>query len=124
MKKSTILDVSITYDLVQASHPYATHAYLVEVDPGSGAVVIRRYVIAEDCSTMINPMIVDGQVAGGVAQGVGTALLEEISYGADGQMLSGSFRTISLPPTRCRLWRDQAPCHAIHGARARHKGRR
>jgi len=91
------LDISVTYDPVQAAHPYATHACLVEVDPGSGAVEIRRYVIAEDCGTMINPMIVDGQVAGGVAQGIGAALLEEISYGDDGQLLSGSFMDYLIP---------------------------
>lgn len=91
------LDVSVTYDPVQASHPYATHACLVEVDPGSGAVQIRRYVIAEDCGTMINPMIVNGQVAGGVAQGIGAVLLEEITYGDDGQLLSGSFMDYLLP---------------------------
>lgn len=92
-----LLDVSVTYDPVQAAHPYATHACLVEVDAGSGAVEIHRYVIAEDCGTMINPMIVDGQVAGGVAQGIGAALLEEITYGDDGQLLSGSFMDYLLP---------------------------
>jgi aerobic carbon-monoxide dehydrogenase large subunit len=91
------LDVSVTYDPVQASHPYATHVCLVEVDPGSGAVEVRRYVIAEDCGTVINPMIVDGQVVGGVAQGLGAALLEEITYGADGQLLSGSFMDYLIP---------------------------
>jgi carbon-monoxide dehydrogenase large subunit len=91
------LDVSVTYDPVQASHPYATHVCQVEVDRGTGAVEIQRYVIAEDCGTVINPAIVDGQVAGGVAQGVGAALLEEISYGADGQLLSGSFMDYLLP---------------------------
>ena len=91
------LDVSVTYDPVQASHPYATHACLVEVDPRTGAVEIRRYVIAEDCGTVINPMIVEGQARGGVAQGVGAALMEEIAYGADGQLLSGSFMDYLLP---------------------------
>jgi aerobic carbon-monoxide dehydrogenase large subunit len=91
------LDVSVTYDPVQASHPYGTHVCLVEVDPGSGAVEIGRYVIAEDCGNVINPMIVDGQVAGGVAQGVGAALLEEITYGSDGQLLSGSFMDYLIP---------------------------
>jgi len=67
------------------------------VDRGSGAVEIQRYMIAEDCGTMINPAIVDGQVAGGVAQGVGAALLEEITYGADGQLLSGSFMDYLVP---------------------------
>jgi aerobic carbon-monoxide dehydrogenase large subunit len=91
------LDVSVTYDPVQASHPYATHVCMVEVDPGSGAVQIRRYVIAEDCGTVINPMIVNGQAAGGVAQGVGAALLEEITYGSDGQLTSGSFMDYLIP---------------------------
>jgi len=91
------LDVSVTYDPVQASHPYATHACMVEVDPGSGAVEIRRYVIVEDCGTLINPMIVEGQAAGGVAQGIGAALMEEIRYGDDGQLLSGSFMDYLIP---------------------------
>jgi carbon-monoxide dehydrogenase large subunit len=92
-----LLDISVTYDPVQASHPYATHACMVEIDPGTGAVEIRRYVIADDCGTVINPMIVDGQVVGGVAQGVGAVLLEEITYGADGQLLSGSFMDYLIP---------------------------
>jgi aerobic carbon-monoxide dehydrogenase large subunit len=91
------LDVSVSYDPKQASHPYATHVCAVEVDRGSGAVEVKRYVIAEDCGTIINPAIVDGQVAGGVAQGAGAVLLEQISYGADGQLLSGSFMDYLLP---------------------------
>lgn len=91
------LDVSVTYDPVQAAHPYATHACMVEIDPGTGSVEIRRYVVADDCGTVINPMIVDGQVVGGIAQGVGAALLEEVSYGADGQLLSGSFMDYLIP---------------------------
>jgi aerobic carbon-monoxide dehydrogenase large subunit len=94
------LDVSVTYDPVQASHPYATHVCLVEVDPGSGAVQVGRYVVAEDCGVVINPMIVDGQVVGGVAQGIGAALLEEIEYGSDGQLLSGSFMDYLIPTAR------------------------
>jgi carbon-monoxide dehydrogenase large subunit len=92
-----MMDVSVTYDPVQAAHPYATHACMVEVDPGTGAVEIRRYVVADDCGTVINPTIVDGQVVGGIAQGVGAALLEEITYGSDGQLLSGSFMDYLIP---------------------------
>ncbi len=91
------LDVSVTYDPVQASHPYATHVCQVEVDAGTGEVKIGRYVIAEDCGIVINPAIVEGQAAGGVAQGVGATLLEEIRYGADGQLLTGSFMDYLLP---------------------------
>src|SRR2546428_13883016 len=95
-----LMDVSVTYDPVQAAHPYATHVCMVEVDPESAAVEIRRYVVADDCGTVINPMIVDGQVAGGIAQGVGAVLLEEIIYGSDGQLLISSFRGY-LIPTAC-----------------------
>jgi carbon-monoxide dehydrogenase large subunit len=94
------LDVTVTYDPAQASHPYATHVCMVEIDRGSGAVQVRRYVVAEDCGVIINPAIVDGQVAGGVAQGAGAALLEEISYGEDGQLLSGSFMDYLLPTSQ------------------------
>ena len=91
------LDVSVTYDAVQASHPYATHACLVEVDGDTGAVKILRYVVAEDCGVLINPTIVEGQVTGGVMQGIGAALMEEIAYGADGQLRSGTFIDYLIP---------------------------
>jgi len=60
--------------------------------------------VAEDCGVVINPMIVDGQVAGGIAQGVGAALLEEISYGPDGQLVSGSFMDYLLPTASDVPW--------------------
>lgn len=91
------LDVEVSYDAKQASHPYATHVCQVEVDRNSGAVRVGRYVIAEDCGVVINPMIVNGQTVGGVAQGVGAALLEEIAYSSDGQLLSGSFMDYLIP---------------------------
>src|SRR5205814_9673007 len=55
------LDVTVTYDAVQASHPYATHVCMVEVDRATGAVNVLRYVVAEDCGVLINPVIVEGQ---------------------------------------------------------------
>jgi len=91
------LDVSVTYDAVQASHPYATHVCLVEVDADTGAVQILRYAVAEDCGVLINPMIVEGQVVGGVVQGLGAVLMEEIAYGSDGQLLSGTFLDYIIP---------------------------
>jgi carbon-monoxide dehydrogenase large subunit len=91
------LDVSVTYDPVQASHPYATHVCLVEVDGDTGAVQILRYVVAEDCGVLINPMIVEGQVVGGIAQGLGAVLMEEIVYGSDGQLLTGTFLDYLIP---------------------------
>jgi carbon-monoxide dehydrogenase large subunit len=91
------LDVSVTYDAVQASHPYATHACLVEVDRDTGAVEILRYVVAEDCGVIINPAIVDGQVVGGVAQGFGAVVMEEIAYGSDGELRTGTFLDYLIP---------------------------
>ena len=91
------LDVSVTYDAVQASHPYATHVCMVEVDRATGAVQLLRYVIAEDCGVLINPMIVEGQVVGGIAQAVGAALMEEIAYGPDGELRSGTFIDYLIP---------------------------
>jgi len=91
------LDVTVTYDAAQAAHPYATHACLVEVDPETGAAQVLRYVVAEDCGVLINPMIVEGQVVGGVAQAVGAALMEEVAYGADGGLRSGTFLDYLIP---------------------------
>jgi carbon-monoxide dehydrogenase large subunit len=90
-------DVSVTYDPAQAAHPYASHACLVEVDRETGAVEIVRYLVAEDCGVVINPTIVEGQVTGGVAQGAGAALLEEVSYGPDGQLLTSTFVDYMIP---------------------------
>jgi carbon-monoxide dehydrogenase large subunit len=92
-----VLNVSVTYDAVQASHPYATHICLVEVDAGTGAIQILRYLVAEDCGVLINPMIVEGQVAGGVAQGAGAVLMEEITYGSEGELRSGTFLDYLIP---------------------------
>ena len=91
------LDVSVTYDAPQASHPYATHACMVEVDRETGEVKILRYVVAEDCGVVINPMIVEGQVTGGVAQGVGAALLEEIAYGDGGELRTATLIDYMVP---------------------------
>ena len=91
------LDVEATYDAAQASHPYATHVCLVEIDRDTGQVDVLRYVVAEDCGRIINPLIVDGQIQGGVAQGISTALLEEIRYSDDGQLLTSSFMDYLLP---------------------------
>lgn len=75
----------------------AIHAAIVEVDPATGFVRILRYVVVEDCGVMINPLIVDGQVHGGVAQGIGGALLEQFVYDENGQMLSQTLVEYLLP---------------------------
>jgi carbon-monoxide dehydrogenase large subunit len=75
----------------------ATHGCIVEVDPETGAVAIERYVVAEDCGVMINPAIVEGQVRGGVAQGIAAALYEELIYSDDGQLQTASLMDYLVP---------------------------
>lgn len=76
---------------------YASHAVTVAVDPETGHVEILDYVIVEDCGTMINPMVVEGQTYGGVAQGIGTALYEETPYDRNGQPLASTLADYMLP---------------------------
>ncbi|MDC7785606.1 xanthine dehydrogenase family protein molybdopterin-binding subunit [Rhodoplanes sp. TEM] len=76
---------------------YATHAVVVAVDTGTGLVEILEYAVAHDCGTMVNPMIVEGQVQGGVAQGIGNALLEESPYDSGGQPLASTFADYLVP---------------------------
>jgi len=75
----------------------AVHIAQVEVDPETGAVALLRYLVAHDCGHVINPMIVDGQIHGGVAQGVGGALFEEILYDTAGQLLTTTFMDYHIP---------------------------
>jgi len=84
----------------------AVHVAQVQVDPDSGAVKLLRYVVAHDCGTVINPMIVEGQVHGGVAQGVGGALFEEMAYDEDGQLLSGTLMDYVVPRADDLPWID------------------
>lgn len=76
---------------------YATHAVKVAVDPELGTVRLLDYVVAHDCGTVVNPMVVEGQVTGGVAQGIGTALYEEIPYDEHGQPLASTLMDYLLP---------------------------
>jgi carbon-monoxide dehydrogenase large subunit len=74
-----------------------THACIVEVDPGTGAVAILRYLVVEDCGPLINPAIVDGQIRGGVAQGIGLALYEHAAYDQDANFIAGTFMHYLVP---------------------------
>jgi carbon-monoxide dehydrogenase large subunit len=76
---------------------YGTHAAVVEIDRALGAVRILDYIIVEDCGTMVNPMIVEGQTLGGAAQGIGTALLEEMRFDINGQPLASTLADYMLP---------------------------
>jgi carbon-monoxide dehydrogenase large subunit len=85
------------YDPTNFTFPAGCHICEVEIDPDTGHVEIAGWTAVDDFGTVINPMIVEGQVHGGVAQGVGQALLESAIYNADGQLVSGSFMDYSMP---------------------------
>jgi carbon-monoxide dehydrogenase large subunit len=94
-----ILDATETYEPSESTgvFSYATHAAVVLVDPQSGAIELIDYAVVEDCGNMVNPMIVDGQITGGVAQGIGTAIYEESIYDENGQPLATTFADYLLP---------------------------
>ena len=79
---------------------YGVHAAAVEVDAETGAVSVERYVVVSDSGVLINPTIAEGQIVGGVAQGLGGALLEHLAYDADGQLLASSLLDYALPTAR------------------------
>jgi carbon-monoxide dehydrogenase large subunit len=75
----------------------ASHVCACEVDPETGVVTILRYVVGEDCGPMINPTVVEGQIAGGTVQGIGGALYEHLAYDEDGNPLASTFMDYLLP---------------------------
>jgi carbon-monoxide dehydrogenase large subunit len=93
------LEVTAGYrpDPDSGTHSYACHAAVVRVDTDTGAVAIEDYMVVEDGGRLVNPMIVDGQVLGGLAQGIGTALYEEMPYDAEGQPLAATLADYLLP---------------------------
>lgn len=96
---SPILESTHTYDAPPGTGTYtnAIHMGVVEVDPGTGKVTLEKYWVVEDCGVMINPTIVEGQIHGGVAQGVGSALFEEMIYDEGGQLLTTTYMDYLLP---------------------------
>jgi carbon-monoxide dehydrogenase large subunit len=95
------LDVAAGYrpDPDTGTHSYACHAAVVRVDTETGAVAIEDYLVVEDGGKLVNPMIVDGQVLGGLAQGIGTALYEEMPFDPQGQPLAATLADYLLPGT-------------------------
>ncbi len=91
------LEVTRFYDPFFGTASSATHVAVVEVDPETFKVRVDRYIVVEDCGRIINPVIVDGQVRGGVAQGIGAALFEEVVYDEHGQLLTGTLMDYLLP---------------------------
>ena len=95
---ATLLDSVETAEIVHHTFPNGCHMAEVEVDPDTGVISVLRYIVVDDVGKAVNPMIVRGQVHGGVAQGVGQALMERTAYDPEsGQLLSGSFMDYQLP---------------------------
>jgi len=94
-----LLEAVATYEpsISTGVFSYATHGAVVAVDPETGLVEILDFAVGEDCGTVVNPMIVDGQIRGGVAQGIGTALFEEIPYDDHGQPLAATLLDYHIP---------------------------
>jgi len=91
------LEATDYYSPSQSTWAYGVHAAIVEVDPGLCTVKIRKYVCIHDCGNMINPMIVEGQVMGGIAQGIGGALYEHLDYQPDGNLANASLMDFLVP---------------------------
>jgi carbon-monoxide dehydrogenase large subunit len=91
------LEATSFYNPANFVYPFGTHVAVVEVDPETGEVRLLRYVAVDDCGNVINPMIVEGQVHGGIAQGVGQALWEGAIYDDSGQLLTGEMLDYALP---------------------------
>jgi carbon-monoxide dehydrogenase large subunit len=82
---------------VPSTFPNGCHVAEVEIDPDTGVLTIVNYAAVNDFGTIVNPMIVAGQLHGGVAQGIGQALMEKVSYDASGQPITGSFMDYAMP---------------------------
>jgi carbon-monoxide dehydrogenase large subunit len=91
------LEASGYVHVLQSTYSNGAHAAVVEVEAETGAVRILRYVAVDDCGTMINPLVVEGQIHGGIAHGIGNALMEEVVYDAAGQLVTGTLMDYALP---------------------------
>jgi aerobic carbon-monoxide dehydrogenase large subunit len=94
------LSAEDTFESVHMVYPYGVHIAVVRVDADTGGVAIERYVITYDIGKAVNPKLVEGQIAGGLAQGVGGALLEEFLYDENGEPLSVTFADYLMPTAR------------------------
>jgi carbon-monoxide dehydrogenase large subunit len=90
-------EASAFFDPSNFVYPFGAHIAMVDIDPDTGEVKLRRYVAVDDCGRVINPMIVEGQIQGGIVQGIGQALWEGALYDEDGNLITGSMTDYALP---------------------------
>jgi carbon-monoxide dehydrogenase large subunit len=107
------LSAAATFEPSNFTFPFGAHVCVVEVDPESGEIAIKKYVAVDDCGKVINPLLVDGQIHGGIVQGLGQALFEEVIYDENGQLITGSLMNYALPRAenlpRLQLARTETP---------------
>ncbi|MBM4632090.1 carbon monoxide dehydrogenase [Prescottella equi] len=94
------LEAQICYNPENLTYPYGAYFCVVDVDPGTGQVSVRRFLAVDDCGTRINPMIIEGQVHGGITDGIGMALMEIVAFDEDGNCLGGSLMDYLIPTAR------------------------
>ena len=94
------LEAQAFYDPDNFVYPFGAHACVVEIDSETGEIEIKRYLAVDDPGPVINPMVAEGQVHGGIVQGIGQALWEGAVYDAQGQLLSGTFMDYAMPKAR------------------------
>jgi carbon-monoxide dehydrogenase large subunit len=91
------LEAHTVYNPPNLTFPFGAYICVVDIDPGTGQVKVRRFVAVDDCGTRINPMIIEGQIHGGLAEGIGIALMQLISFDEEGNCLNGSFMDYLIP---------------------------
>jgi carbon-monoxide dehydrogenase large subunit len=91
------LDAETVYDPPNLTFPFGAYICVVDIDPDTGKVTVRRFVAVDDCGTRINPMIIEGQVHGGLTDGVGIALMEQLAFDEEGNCLGGSLMDYLIP---------------------------
>jgi len=93
------LETTVFWEPQACVFPNGTHICVVEVDRDTGVAEITRYVAVDDCGRQLNPMLVEGQIHGGIAQGIGQAMYERVVYGEDGQLLTATLTDYAMPIT-------------------------
>ena len=91
------IDTELVHDTAPSAFPNGVHICEVEIDPETGTTRVDRYAVVDDFGTIVNPLLAEGQVHGGIVQGIGQALMEHIVYDDDGQLLTGSYMDYQLP---------------------------
>ena len=119
------LDAQVIYDPPNLTYPYGAYIAVVDIDPETARVKVRRFIAVDDCGVRINPMIVDGQIHGGLAEGIGIALMEVITFDEEGNCLNGSFMDYLIPTAlECPDFELGETVTPVPAPSARRQGRR